>query len=184
MQGPAGIIAILLEELAVEVRSSKVHGKGVFAKRAFWRGEPVLPIDDSRVVTEADPLDPSKGELDYHQDYLGDRNVLMQEPERYINHCCEPSTFVKTYDGVRWVVAYRNISAGEEITYDYCIDSYGHFEWECCCDHPKCRGRHNTDFFKLPDEKLVEYLPLLDDWFVEWKRDEVEALGRRLGSRI
>ncbi len=68
----------------VEVRSSSIHGRGVFAHRAFRQGDGVLPIDDSRVVTAEHPLDPAEGEFDDHQDYLGDRNVLMQEPERHI----------------------------------------------------------------------------------------------------
>ena len=166
----------------VEMQPSSIHGQGVFARRPFRRDELVLPIDDSRIVNANDPLDSSKGELEHHQDYLGDHDVLMQEPERYINHCCEPSAFVKTYDRVRYVVAYRDISAGEEITYDYCINSYGDFEWECSCGHPKCRGRHNTDFFSLPDEKLIEYQPLLDDWFVEWKLETVNALRIRFAD--
>ena len=164
------------------MQASRIHGRGVFARREFHRGELVLPIDDSRVVTASDPLDSSKGELEHHQDYLGDHDVLMQEPERYINHCCEPSALVKTYDGGRYVVVYRDLSAGEEITYDYCINSYGDFEWECRCGHPRCRGRHNTDFFRLPDEKLIEYLPLLDDWFVEWKRETIETLRARFAD--
>ncbi len=168
----------------IDLRHSPIHGSGVFAHRAFQRGDRVLPIDDSRVVGAEHPLDPERGEFDHHQDYLGDRNILMRKPERYINHCCEPNTFVKTLDGVRWVVAYRDIAANEEITYDYCINSYGDDEWGCSCGHPNCRRVHNTDFFKLPEEKLVEYLPLLDDWFGEWKGDAVSELRKRFADRI
>jgi len=163
----------------VEVRPSEIHGRGVFANRGFRRGEQVLPIDDSRVVESEDSFDASQGEFEYHQDYLGDHNVLLQEPERHINHCCEPNTYVKTLDGTRWVVAYRDIAPNDEITYDYCINSYGDEEWECSCGHPKCRRVHNTNFFELPDEKLIEYLPLLDDWFVAWRRDAVLELRER-----
>lgn len=151
----------------------------MFATRTFGRDDRVLPIDDSRVVESEDSLDPAKGEFEYHQDYLGDRNVLMRDPERHINHSCEPNTYVKTLDGVRWIIAYRDIAPGDEITYDYCINSYGDDEWECSCGQPKCRKVHNTDFFKLPDEKLIEYLPLLDDWFVDWKREAVAELRER-----
>lgn len=167
----------------VEVLPSPIHGQGVFARQAFRAGDRILPIDDSRIVTKEQPLDPLKGELEHHQDYLGNRNVLMQEPERYINHCCEPNTYVKTFNGVRWVLAYRDIEPGDEITYDYCIDSYGDFEWACTCGHPKCRKVHNTEFFALPPEKLEEYLPLLDDWYVAWRAREVGELRARLRVR-
>ena len=109
----------------VEVRASSIHGMGVFATRAFGVGERVLPIDDSRIVTDDAPLDPDNGEFEHHMDYLWTHDVLMQEPERYINHCCEPNTYVRTIDGVRWVVAYRDVGRGDEITYDYCMNSYG-----------------------------------------------------------
>ena len=165
----------------VELGRSPIHRTGVFATRRYAAGDRVLPIDDSRVVSEQWPLDSDKGELDHHQDYLGHCVVLMREPERHINHSCEPNAYVKTFDALRWVVAYRDIAPGDEVTYDYCINSYGNEEWECACGHARCRRVHNTDFFRLPEEKLREYLPLLDDWFVEWRRSDVEALRRRLG---
>jgi SET domain-containing protein len=165
----------------VEVRSSPIHGVGVFATRRCKVGERVRPIDDSRIVTDDAPLDPEKGEYDRHQDYLGTHDVLMQEPERHINHCCEPNVYVKTFDGVRWVIAYRDIEVGDEIAYDYCINSYGDDEWDCSCGHLRCCRTHNTDFLKLPDPKLVEYLPLLDEWYVEWRRESVLELRDRLG---
>lgn len=170
-----------MSDAGVEVRASPIHGQGVFATRAYLAGERVLPIDDTRVVTDDAPLDPAKGEFEHHQDYLGTHDVLMQEPERYINHCCEPNSYVKTFDGIRWVVAYRDVSPGDEITYDYCINSYGDDVCECACSHAKCRRVHNTDFFKLPDDKLREYLPLLDDWFVRLARERVDEARRRLG---
>ncbi len=81
-------------------------------------------------------------------------------------------------------VAYREIASGEEITYDYCINSYGNSEWQCGCGHPKCRRVHSTDFFKLPRDKLVEYVPLLDTWFAEHERvrPKLEALRRELAK--
>jgi uncharacterized protein len=174
--------APIVPDSKVEVQESPIHCQGVFATRAYRRGERVLAIDDSRVVTDDTPLDPQKGEFEHHQDYLGNHVVLMQEPERYINHCCEPNAYVKTLDGVRWVIAYRDISPGDEITYDYCINSYGDEQWECHCGHPKCRKVHHTDFFNLPDAKVREYLPLLDDWYVRLAGDRVEAARQRLGS--
>ena len=169
-----------MQQTGVEVRPSPIHGNGVFATRAYAPGDRVLPIDDTRAITVDSPLEADKGELEHHQDYLGTRVVLMREPERHINHSCEPNTYVKTFDGVRWVVAYRDIAVGDEVTYDYCINSYGDDEWACTCGHPRCRRVHNTDFFKLPDDKLREYMPLLDDWFVEWRRGAADALRRRL----
>ena len=86
----------------VYTAESSIHGTGVFSSAHFSPGEIVVRIDDSRVVTGADPLDPAKSDFEHHCDYLaGGRVVLMQAPERFINHCCDPNTFVRTITGDR-----------------------------------------------------------------------------------
>ena len=80
----------------VYTAESPIHGTGVFSSAHFSPGEIVLKIDDSRVVTDADPLDPARGEFEHHCDYLaGGKVVLMQPPERFINHRCDPNTFIE-----------------------------------------------------------------------------------------
>lgn len=161
----------------VIVAESRIHGLGVFAARDFAEGEIVLPIDDSRVVDAEHPLRPELGEHSYHCDYLaGGKTVLMRSPERHINSCCDPTTYVKTIDGVRHVVARKAIESGDEITYDYIIDCHGGVVWQCNCGSPRCRGTIVSSFFELPAELQSEYLPLLNEWFVEEHREKVEAL--------
>ena len=130
-------------------------------------------------MTDADPLDPARGEFEHHCDYLaGGKVVLMQPPERYINHRCDPNTFTRTIAGDRYVVALREIRPGEEITYDYCLNSVGDTAWDCTCGSPVCRKHHLSGFFHLPVEIQARYLALLEDWFVAEHREEVEALKR------
>ncbi len=164
----------------VNTTQSVIHGTGVFSAIPISPGEIVLRIDDSRVVTDANPLDPEWDEFEHHCDYLaGGEVVLMRPPERFVNHRCEPNTYIKTIAGDRYVVALREICSGDEITYDYCVNGDGDTEWVCNCDSPACRGRHSSGFFRLPPEVQARYLALLDDWFVNEHRDEVEALKRR-----
>jgi uncharacterized protein len=164
----------------VHTAESPIHGTGVFADVPFSPGEIVLEIDDSRVVTDANPLDPAKGELEHHCDYLaGGQVVLMQPPERFINHRCDPNTYIRTIAGVRYVVALREIHSGDEITYDYCINGDGDTAWDCSCGSPECRGRHLSGFFHLPVAVQARYLALLEDWFVAEHQREVDALKRR-----
>lgn len=164
----------------VIVAESKIHGLGVFAARDFAEGEVILPIDDSRVVDEEHPPRPELGEHGHHCDYLaGGKTVLMRSPERHINSCCDPNVYVKTVAGIRHVVARRPIRAGEEITYDYIIDCHGGIVWRCACGSPRCRGTIVSSFFELPVESQLEYLPLLNEWFVEEHREKVEALRAR-----
>jgi SET domain-containing protein len=164
------------------VAESKIHGIGVFAARDFAPGETVLTLDDSRTVDEEHPLHPESGEYPYHCDYLaGGRVVLMPSPERHINSSCDPNTFVRTEDSVRRVVARRAIPAGAEITYDYLINCHGGEVWECRCGSLRCRRVMVSSFFELPEGLQVEYLPLLDKWFVAEHEPAVEELRRRAG---
>jgi len=161
----------------VVVAASKIHGVGVFATRDFAEGEIILPIDDSRIVDEEHPLRSELGEHGYHCDYLaGGKTVLMRSPERHINSCCDPNTYVKTDDGVRYVIARRPVKSGEELTYDYIIDCHGGIIWQCNCGDSRCRQTIVSSFFELPVELQLEYLPLLNVWFIEEHRDKVEAL--------
>ena len=165
------------------VRASRIDGQGVFAETSFLEGQTILEIDDSRVVDERNPLGP--GDDSRHCDYLARGTVvLMQPPERYINHCCQPSTYVKTVDGKRLVIALRNIAAGEEITYDYCINSGGDTVWNCHCGAERCRHTIHSDFFHLPLELQLEYLPLLDDWFREERAVEVQRLQNLIEHHV
>ena len=166
----------------VRVGPSGIQGLGVFAVKPFQTGDTILAIDDSRIVDEAHPL--AAGEDPRHCDYLAaGRTVLMQPPERHINHSCDPNTFVRTVDGRRLVIARRAIDAGEEITYDYCINSGGNTVWHCRCAAARCRRLIHSDFFRLPVSLQREYLPLLDDWFVSEHVAEIERLKSGTASQ-
>ena len=161
----------------VFVCKSKIHGIGVVAARDFQKGETVLEIDDSRIVNEENPLNPAIGEFEYHCDYLeSGKTVLMKSPERHINSSCDPVCFVKTIEGIRYVTALKNIKSGEEITYDYIINCHGGEVWQCNCRSQKCRKRIVSSFFDLPIELQLEYLPLLDDWFIKEHKEKIDKL--------
>lgn len=98
----------------VYVDLSSIHGEGVFTTVSIHEGKRILEIDDSLLVTDDSLLRTEQGEYKRHCDYLGnDHVVLMQEPERYINHSCATNVYVRQVAGVRYVYAMRNIEAGE-----------------------------------------------------------------------
>ena len=163
----------------VAVRPSAIQGLGVFAARPFSNGQIVLTIDDSRIVDEKHPL--AAGEDPRHCDYLAHgKVVLMAFPERHINHSCDPNTYVRTVAGRRLVLALRPIAAGEEITYDYCINGAGDTLWTCTCAAARCRRTIHSDFFHLPYELQCEYLPLLDAWFRREHSRELKHLAEQI----
>ena len=67
----------------------------------------ILEIDDSHVVDDESKL--TKKQQKYDCDYLSNGIVvLMQLPEKYINHSCDPNSYTKTVDGVRKVYTMRH----------------------------------------------------------------------------
>ncbi|HET6447081.1 MAG TPA: SET domain-containing protein [candidate division Zixibacteria bacterium] len=99
-----------------------------------------------------------------------------------MNHCCRPNSYVRSIDGVRYLIALRDIAPDDEITFDYYIIGGGDTIWECSCRHLQCRREIHSSFFHLPVELQFEYRPLLDSWFVEENRTKVGQLENYSGS--
>lgn len=159
----------------VEVKNSGIEGKGVFATCDIKKGEIILDMDDTHIVENLDSL--TQYEKEYECDWLGDgKTIHMQAPEKHINHSCDPNTYVKTIDGIRQVVAMKDIKTGVEITYDYAINGYYDSDIPCHCGSERCRGTLSPNFFKLPRERQLEYLPYLDTWFVEKFKNDIEKI--------
>src|SRR5260370_39589000 len=126
----------------VKVRPSNIEAKGVFALVDFRRservgelwGELITSIEGERrarrrkriaivELDEALAIDASKS------DY----------PCRYLNHSCEPNTFMRIGDGWIRFYAKRIIRSGEELTCDY-GENHHAGKLPCRCGSPKCRG--------------------------------------------
>lgn len=173
---------LAMEPASVVVKPSPIHGKGVFAATDLQEGDVILRFDDSRLVTDENPL--REGESILHCAWLPDgRVVYAQEPERYTNHSCDPNAYIKEAGGARYFVARREISAGEEITIDYSIDNWGDVWWHCDCGSARCRETVYNDFFRLPLEIQIEYLPYLTQAYRERFREQVEELEREAARR-
>jgi SET domain-containing protein len=161
----------------VAVKKSRISGKGVFSSKNFREGEVILEIDDSYVVS--DPSRLTKEQHEFELDYLADgKIVIMQVPEKYMNHSCDPNSYVKTVNGIRKVFAMRDIQKGEEIVGDYSINGHNEGTFKCRCGSKNCRLVYQGNFFKLPKALQKKYLPYLDDWFVEQFKDEIVRLWR------
>lgn len=163
--------------MKVTTAPSAIHGTGGFAIEAIPRGDVVLVMDDSQVLDDESPSGEDIGENAVHMDWLPDGTAVIQaEPERFINHSCDPNVFVYSVNRVRFVVAVRDIPAGSEVCYDYSINAIGGDVWTCHCGADSCRGRHECDFFSLPTTRQLEYLPILDPWFARTHEDRILAL--------
>jgi len=66
----------------------------------------------------------------------------LKNTARYINHSCDPNCALQTTSRTIWVVALRDIQAGEELThqYNYEYDPDRYTEFPCFCGAKNCIG--------------------------------------------
>ncbi len=118
----------------VIIKQSNIHNKGIFAAKDFKKGEIVLQWNISKTITknEYEKLPIEK------KNYIcitKNKYVIMQEPEKYMNHSCEANTIVTNFCDI----ATRNIKKGEEITTDYFNDP-SERDMHCNCGSKKCKN--------------------------------------------
>ena len=119
----------------IEARPSLIHGMGLFARKAFEPGEIVLGWDLSRLIPKDEFALLSPAEQHYTHPLDEERLILVQPPERFVNHSCNNNTEVRNFCDV----AIRRISPGEEITSNYSSDGSGS-KFVCSCASENCRA--------------------------------------------
>lgn len=150
----------------VEIRPSPIEGLGLFALRDYPAGVRIRQVNVVREVTAEHPIRPELGERIDHCDYPDGRIVLIGPPDRHLNHSCDPNAYVLYEADACFIIARRDIVAGEEITCDYSLNVTGGDSWPCHCGAARCRGSVTGDFFQLPEDLQQEYRPCLADWFI------------------
>ncbi len=134
------------------VRNSKIHGRGVFAKKPIRKGTRIIEYTGPIVSTEEADVIGVQNENGHSHTMLfeidKDRviNGNAGGDARYLNHGCDPNCET-VQDGDRiFIEALRSIKTGEELCYDYHLQVPGKItdkvrkEYACFCGSPKCRG--------------------------------------------
>ena len=123
-----------LERTGCELRRTEAKGVGVFATRPFRRGETVLVGEIARRLDANDAHASQVGPSEY---------VLLAGLGPKVNHSCDPNCGVRlNASGAHDLLARRDISTSEEITFDYAMRNYSidHFPGRCRCGASNCRG--------------------------------------------
>jgi SET domain-containing protein len=137
-----------------EVRTSKIHGKGAFAKRMIRAGERIAEYTGERITNrEADRRADRENPDGTNHTFLftvDDRTIIDAShggnASRYINHSCDPNCESIIEDGRVYIDAVRNIRKGQELFYDYCMTLAERHtpaakkRHPCYCGAPNCRG--------------------------------------------
>ena len=134
------------------VRNSKIHGRGVFARRLIRKGTKVIeytgPIISEK---EANALEVKEENGHSHTMLFQiSKNRVINGNEggdaRYVNHSCDPNCETIQEGDQVFIVAIRTIRKGEELSYDYHLQVEEDLtdeirkEFACFCGSPDCRG--------------------------------------------
>jgi SET domain-containing protein len=134
------------------VRSSKIHGKGIFARKDIPKGTNVIEYvgnivsrkEGDRIAEEQYVKSRKTGsgavyifELNRKQDVDGD---VSWNPAKFINHSCNPNCKYQRKDNHIWIVSRRDIKKGEELSYDYGYDLEEYKNHPCRCNSKNCIG--------------------------------------------
>jgi SET domain-containing protein len=140
-------------EPLIEVRTSQLHGLGVFALRRIAKGTRVIEYLGERVShAEADRRYEDKSADDNHTFlFIADDATVIDagvdgNEARFVNHGCRPNCESVIEDARVFIDAIRAIAPGEELTYDYQIQREAgdppdiDTVFACRCGQPGCRG--------------------------------------------
>lgn len=126
-------------------------GHTVVAREPVAKGE-LLVVWSGKLVDSAElndlPAPVKRHSLQVEEDqYLV--SLTDCEPPDYVNHSCSPNAGLS---GQIALVAMRDISVGEEITYDYAMsDGSPYDEFSCSCGSPLCRQHVSGQDWQRPE---------------------------------
>ena len=125
----------------IKRRHSKLHGWGVFALEGINKNKWIIHYAGEKIrnkdSTQREAKYLARGEIwcfRVNQLYARDANV-EGNVARFINHACKPNCYSNIIGDTIWIMAARNIKAGEELTYNYYTEGAG--EIPCHCQ-PSC----------------------------------------------
>jgi SET domain-containing protein len=130
------------ETARVLVRLSPIHGRGAFARTDIPAGTRVIEYIGERISKEE-----SIRRCERNNEYIFALNEqsdldgnIPANTARYLNHSCAPNCEAELQEGHIWIVARREIRAGEELTFNYGFDLIDYREHPCRCGAAECAG--------------------------------------------
>lgn len=128
--------------MALVLCPSRIHSLGCYTTEPIRKGTFIIEYTGPRITVEEADQRYSDCEQTYLFGLIDGKHVIDgQGVAAFINHSCSPNCETDEIDGRVWIIAMRNIEAGEELTYEYELyDSGDEEDARCTCGAPGCRG--------------------------------------------
>jgi len=126
--------------MALVVRPSRIHAVGVFTTTTIRKGARVVEYSGPRLTPqEANRLYDGAPRTYLYGLEDGKTVIDGEGMGAYLNHSCDPNCEIDEIRARVWILALRDIAAGEELLWDYNL--YDDDDpAPCHCGSPKCRG--------------------------------------------
>ena len=122
------------------IRPSRIHAAGVFTTAPIRKGARVVEYSGPRLTAKEANRLYEGADRTYLYGLDDGKTVIDGEGMgAYLNHSCDPNCEVDEIKNRVWILAIRNIAAGEELLWDYNL--YDDDDpAPCHCGSAKCRG--------------------------------------------
>jgi SET domain-containing protein len=127
---------------AVKNGKSKIHGKGTYAKEIIPRRKKIGSMS-GELISKREARKKAKKEESIAVVELWNGKAIDASAQsnalRYINHSCDPNTYLRTFNYHVEFYALKNIYPGEELTCNY---GPTHHDGKklCRCGATNCKG--------------------------------------------
>ncbi len=138
-----------------KVKSSKIHGSGIFATEDIKKGIKIIEYIGEKISKyEGDKRSEKRIKKFLNSKLTGSVYIFelnskydidgsfQYNKARYINHSCRPNCEVDIIRGRIWIKSIKNIKRGTELSYDYGyeFDKDDYTDHKCICGASNCVG--------------------------------------------
>jgi len=129
-------------KIRVRVGPSRIAGQGLFAEQEIKQGTKIIRYVGEKITQEETDRRLAVGNVyifGLNERYSIDGSA-PKNTARFINHSCDPNCHTEQFGNTIWIVAIRDIAAGEELTYNYEYSIDDEPPEPCHCGAKHCCG--------------------------------------------
>lgn len=131
-----------MKKIRVRVGPSRIAGHGLFAEQDIRQGAKIIRYIGQKITQEESARRVAAGNVYIFglDECSAIDGSTPKNTARYINHSCDPNCQTEQFGNTIWIVALRDIQAGEELTYNYEYEIDDEPAEPCHCGVKHCCG--------------------------------------------